>query len=59
MKKSEDAEAWILGMNKLFELHEHTDNMKARVVIFSLKGKADMWWEDVKRVRDIKTDDLS
>jgi len=49
VKKLEDAEAWILGMNKLFELHEYTDNMKARVAIFSLKGKVDIWWEDVKQ----------
>ena len=48
VKKSEDAEAWILGMKKLFELHNYTDNMKAIVGIFSLKGKADIWWEDVK-----------
>jgi len=30
--------------------------MKSRTVIFNLKGKADIWWEDVKQVRDIKTD---
>ena len=59
MKKLEDAEAWILGMNKFFELHNYTDNMKAKVVIFSIKGKVDIWWEDFKWVRDIKTDDLS
>eukprot|EP00253_Pinus_taeda_P005050 PITA_05050 len=59
VKKSEDAEAWILGMNKFFEMHEYIDNMKARIRIFSLKGKAGIWWEDVKRVRDIRTDDLS
>eukprot|EP00253_Pinus_taeda_P009466 PITA_09466 len=33
--------------------------MKARVEIFSLKGKEDIWWEDVDRVRDISTNDLS
>ena len=36
LKKPEDAEAWILGMNKFFELHEYTHNMKARVAIFNL-----------------------
>lgn len=59
VKKPEDAEAWILGMNKFFELHEYTYNMKAWIIVFRLKGKTDIWWEDVKRVRDIKTDDLS
>ena len=31
VKKLEDAEAWILGMKKLFEFHEYTDNMKAQI----------------------------
>lgn len=39
VKKPEDAEAWILGMNKFFELHEYTNNMKFIITIFSLKGK--------------------
>jgi len=39
MKRFEDAEALILGMNKLFELHDYTDNMKAEVAFFILKGK--------------------
>jgi len=59
VKKREDAKAWILGMNKFFELHEYTNNMKARIVILSLKGKADIWWEDVKQVTNIMTNDLT
>lgn len=50
VKEPEDAEAWILAMNKFFELYEYRDNMKARIVIFSLKGKTNIWWDDVKRV---------
>ena len=37
VKKLKDAEAWILGMTKFFELHEYTNNMKDRVMIFILK----------------------
>jgi len=59
VKNLEEAKAWILGMNKFFELHEYTDNMKAIIAIFSLKGKADIWWEDVKQVRGIRMDDMS
>ena len=43
MKKSQDAEAWFLGMNKLIRLHEYSGNKKARITNFSLKGKADIW----------------
>jgi len=39
MKKSQDAEAWLLGMRKFFWLHDYSKNMKARVATFSLKGK--------------------
>lgn len=46
-------------MNKLFEFHEYTDNMKAQISIFILKGNKDIWWEDIKRVRDIRKDELS
>ena len=55
LKKLEDVEAWILGMKTFFEIHEYTDNMKAIIVIFNLKGKVDIWWENLKRVREIKT----
>lgn len=58
MRKPEEAEALILVMKKLFELHDYTDNMKAKIVIFGLKGKVEIWWEDVKRVRDIMMDEL-
>jgi len=40
---------------KFFELHDYIENMKAKIVIFSLKGKVGIWWEDVKQVRDIST----
>ena len=58
VKKPEDAEAWILGMNKFFELHEYTNNMKGRITIFSMRGKAYIWWEYVKRDGDIRIDDM-
>ena len=55
----EDAEAWILAMNNFFELQNYIHNMKAKVVIFSLRGNTNIWWEDVKRVREIRIDDLN
>lgn len=59
LNKPKDVEAWLLGMKKFFELHEYTENMKVRIVIFNLKGKAYIWWEDVKRVKDIRTKESS
>jgi len=49
----------MLGMNKFFEMHDYIEKMKAKIANFSLKGKADIWWEYVKCVRGIKTKELS
>lgn len=61
IKKSWDVEAWFLGMNKLFNLHDYLANMKSRIVIFSLKGKVDIWdwWEDVKNVGGIYEEEMT
>lgn len=32
LKKPEDAKAWLLGIKKLFELHDYTKNIKASVI---------------------------
>ena len=44
LKKLEDAKAWMLEMNKFFEFHVYTKNMKSRITIFSLNGKENKWW---------------
>jgi len=33
--------------------------MKAKIATFSLKGKADIWWEDVKNFKGIHEEDLT
>lgn len=59
MKKSEDAEEWLLGMKNFFRFHNYSNNIKAKIVIFSLKGKVDIWLEDVKLVKGIRIEELS
>lgn len=46
-------------MKKFFEMHDYTKNMKAKIAIFSLKGKLDIWWKYVKHVRGNKVEELS
>lgn len=53
VKKVEEAEAWLLRMKKYFKVHDYSNNMKERVAIFNLKGKVDIWWEDLRNVKDI------
>ena len=59
MKKPQVVEAWFLGMRKFFRLHNYLENMKDRVATFSLKGKADISWEDVKNLICIHEEDLN
>ena len=39
MNRSEDAEAWMLGMKKFFRSIDYLENMEANTTTFSLKGK--------------------
>ena len=34
----QEAEAWLLGIKKYFQVHDYSGNMKARVTIFNLNG---------------------
>ena len=49
----------MLGMQKFFRLHDYSENIKGREATFSLKGKVDIWWEDVKNVKCIHEEDLT
>jgi hypothetical protein len=42
-KKDEDAETWLLGMRKYFQLHNYSSHVEGRITIYQLKGKASMW----------------
>jgi len=46
-------------MKKFFRVHNHFENMKEKVVTFSFKDKLDIWWEDLKNVKDISEEELS
>eukprot|EP00253_Pinus_taeda_P035458 PITA_35458 len=52
-EQEEAAEAWLINMNKYFQLYEYNHNLKARLAIFQLQGKATLWWEEVKIVKEV------
>jgi hypothetical protein len=52
-KKDEDAETWLLGMRKYFQLHNYSSHAEGRIVIYQLKGKASMWWDQLVQVQHI------
>jgi len=39
VKKTQDVEAYLLGMNKFLRLQDYSENMKVRIDTFSIKGK--------------------
>lgn len=46
----EVAEAWLINMNKYFQLSEYDQNLESRLAIFQLQGKTTLLWEEIKIV---------
>jgi hypothetical protein len=53
-KKDEDAETWLMGMRKYFQLHNYSSHAEGRISIYQLKGKESMWWDQFVQVQHIK-----
>jgi hypothetical protein len=52
-KKDEDGDTWLLSMIKYFQLHNYSSHAEGRIVIYRLKGKASMWWDQYVQVQHI------
>jgi len=52
-EQEEALEAWLINMNKYFQLYEYDHNLKAQLVIFQLQEKATLWWEELKKVQGV------
>ena len=53
-EKGEEVETWLSRMKKYFQIYNYSNQLKARMAIYNLSGKADIWWQDLKRVKGIK-----
>ena len=53
IKNGQEAESWLLGMRKYFQVQDYSGNMKARVSIFNLTRRESIWWEHFKKVKKI------
>ena len=40
-------------MREYFQVQDYSRNMKARVAIFNLNGRASIWWEHLRKVKNI------
>ena len=53
-RTGEEAEAWLLDIKKYFQIYNYSKNMKVRMAIYNLKGKANIWWQDLKLAKSLK-----
>jgi len=54
VETGEETEAWLSGMKKYFQIYNYSGELKARMAIYNLTGKADIWWQDLKRMKRIR-----
>ena len=52
-KRGEDVESWLLGMRRYFQLYQYSANLEDRIVIYQLKGKESIWWDELAQVKGI------
>jgi hypothetical protein len=49
----------LLGLKKYFRVYDYSENLKVRIAIFNLNGKASIWWEYLRNVKGIHEKDFS
>ena len=54
VEKREEVEAWIPWMKKYFQIYSYSKSLKVGMAIYNLRGKSDIWWQDIKRVKNIR-----
>ena len=50
IEKGEESEAWLSRIDKYFQIYNYFDELKAKMVAYNLTGKADIWWQEIKKV---------
>ena len=53
VKNGQEVEALFLVMRKYFKVQDYFGNMKDRVAILNLTGRASIWWEHFRQVKKI------
>lgn len=48
-----EGKAWLLRMEKYFQLHDYLGNEKARIAIYNINGRTSTWWERLRQVKGI------
>jgi hypothetical protein len=53
-RTGEEVEAWLLDINKYFQIYNYSSNMKVRMTIYNLKGKASIRWKHLNLAKGLK-----
>jgi len=48
----------LLDIKKYFQIYNYSSNMKVRMAVYNLKGKASIWWQDLKISHGLKEKNL-
>ena len=54
VENGEEVKAWLSGMKKYFQIYNYFDRLKSWMAIYNLTEKDDIWWQDIKRVKNLK-----
>ena len=52
-ESKEAIESWLIDISKYFHIYDYTDKLKGHLAVYQLRGKATLWWEEIKTVRKI------
>ena len=59
IEKREESEPWLSRMKKYFQIYNYSNQLKARMAIYNLTGKAYIWWQELKRGKGIKEKNIN
>ena len=48
----------VVGYKKYSQIYNYSSNMKVRMAIYNLKGKANICWQDLKLAKGLKEKQL-
>ena len=52
-EREDDVEAWLLGLQRYFQLHNYSSNLEDRIATYHLHGKDAVWWDQLKKVENV------
>ena len=54
VEKGEEVKAWLSRMKKYFQIYNYSDKVKSWMAIYNLTEKDEIWWQNIKRVKNLK-----